>query len=156
MGAMIAAKEGIKISYKPLQKMGAIIGALKSGQIDGWSIVPHIGKGLAKSGAVHIIGDVADYVPDYQVTVVFTSADNAANEREKSEAFLRAFSKGAANLNAALVDKIEGEEAAEDMIKLVQQYVYTDRPYEKAAPSIRNGSMRISADAALNTASVQH
>ena len=155
MGAKIAAKEGIEFSYKPLQKVGAVIGALKSGQIDGWSIVPHIGKGLAKSGAVHIIGEVADYVPDYQVTVVFTSADNAANEREKTEAFLRAFSKGAADFNAALVDKTAGDEAAEDMIKLIHKYVYTDRPYDKAAPSIRNGSMRISADAALNTASVQ-
>lgn len=155
MGAKIAAKEGIKLSYKPLQKVGAIIGALKSGQVDAWSIVPHIGKGLAKGGAVHIIGDVADYVPDYQVTVVFTSADNAANKRDLSEAFLRAFSKGAADFNAALVDKTAGDEAAEDMIKLIHKYVYADRPYEKAAPSIRNGAMRISADAALDTASVQ-
>ena len=155
MGAKIAAKEGIELSYKPLQKVGAIIGALKSGQVDGWSIVPHIGKALATGGEVHIIGNVADYITDYQVTVVFTSADRAANDRATSEAFLRAFSKGAADFNAALVDKTAGDEAAEDMIKLIHKYVYTDRPYEKAAPSIRNGAMRINADSALNTASVQ-
>ncbi len=155
MGAKVAEKEGISLSYKPLQKTGAVIGAIKSGQIDSWSIVPHIAKPLSGAGAVHIVGNVADYIPDYQVTVVFTSADNAANEREKSEAFLRAFSKGAADFNAALVDKTAGEEAAEAMVKLIHQYVYTDRPYEKAAPSIRNGAMRISADAALNTDSVQ-
>ncbi len=155
MGAKIAAKEGISLKYKPLQKTGAVIGAIKSGQIDSWSIVPHIAKPLSGSGAVHIVGDVADYIPDYQVTVVFTSADNAANEREKSEAFLRAFSKGAADFNAALVDKTAGDEAAEDMVKLVHKYVYTDRPYEKAAPSIRNGAMRISPNAALNLESVQ-
>ena len=155
MGAKIAAKEGIKLSYKPLQKVGAIIGALKSGQVDAWSIVPHIGKALAKGGEVHVIGDVADYITDYQVTVVFTSADRAANDRATSEAFLRAFSKGAVDFNAALVDKTEGDEAEEAMVKLIHKYVYTDRPYEKAAPSIRNGAMRISADAALNTASVQ-
>ena len=155
MGAKISAKEGIELSYKPLQKVGAIIGALKSGQVDGWSIVPHIGKALAAGGEVHIIGNVADYITDYQVTVVFTSADRAANDRDTSEAFLRAFSKGAADFNAALVDKTAGEEAAEDMIKLIHKYVYTDRPYEKAAPTIRNGAMRINADAALNTASVQ-
>lgn len=154
MGSKIAAKEGVKVSFKPLQKVGAIIGAMKSGQVDGWSIVPHIAKPLAKGGAVHIIGNVADYIPNYQVTVVFTSANNAANNRKTTEAFLRAFSKGAADFNAALVDKSAGDAAAEDMVKLVHKYVYADRPYEKAAPSIRNGAMRISANAALNAASV--
>lgn len=155
MGSKIAAKEGIKLSFKPLQKVGAIIGAMKSGQVDAWSIVPHIAKPLDKGGAVHIIGNVADYIPDYQVTVVFTSADNAANKRDTSKAFLRAFSKGAADFNAALVDKTAGDEAAEDMVKLVHKYVYADRPYEKAAPSIRNGAMRISANAKLNMESVK-
>ncbi len=155
MGAKVAAKEGIELKFKPLQKVGAVIGALKSGQIDSWSIVPHIAKPLNKGGAVHIVGNVADYIPDYQVTTVFTSADNAANKREQSEAFLRAFSKGAADFNAALVDKTAGDDAAEAMVKLVHKYVYTDRPYEKAAPSIRNGAMRISEGAALNLGSVK-
>jgi len=155
MGAKIAAKEGIKLSFKPLQKVGAIIGAVKSGQVDGWSIVPHIAKPLDKGGAVHIIGNVADYIPNYQVTVVFTSADNAANKRDTTQAFLRAFSKGAEDFNAALVDKTAGDVAAQDMVKLIHKYVYADRPFEKAAKSIRNGAMRISPNAALNLASVQ-
>ena len=155
MGSKIAGAEGAKVSFKPLQKVGAIIGAMKSGQVDAWSIVPHIAKPMAASGAMHIIGDVADYLPNYQVTTVFTSAANAGNERAKTESFLRAFSKGAADFNAALVDKTAGEEAAEEMVKLIHKYVYTDRPYEKAAPSIRNGAMRINADAALNMASVE-
>ena len=79
----------------------------------------------------------------------------AANKPDVTKAFLRAFSKGAADFNAALVDKTAGDAAAEDMVKLVHKYVYTDRPYERAAPSIRNGAMRISTDAALNTASVK-
>ena len=45
--------------------------------------------------------------------------------------------------------------AAEAMVKLIHKYVYADRPYEKAAPSIRNGAMRISKNAALNMASVK-
>lgn len=155
MGAKIAAKEGVKLQFKPLQKTGAVIGAIKSGQIDAWSIVPHIAKPLAKGGAVHIIGNVADYIPGYQVTTVFTSADNAANERAKTEAFLAAFAKGAADFNAALVDKTAGDAATEDMVKLIHKYVYADRPYEKAAPSIINGAMRINAGAAMNKASIQ-
>ena len=155
MGAKMAAKEGISVKFRPLQKVGAIIGALKSGQVDAWSIVPHIAKPLAKSGKVHIIGNVADYLPDYQVTTVFTSAANAANQRVKTEAFLRAFSRGAADFNAALVDKTAGPEAAEEMVKLIHKYVYTDRPYEKAKPSIVNGAMRINEGASLNAASVR-
>lgn len=155
MGAKIAKEEGLSLKYKPLQKVGAIIGALKSGQIDAWSIVPHIAKGLSKSGAVKIIGNVSDYLPNYQVTTVFTSAANAANERAKTKAFLSAFSRGADDFNAALIDKTAGDMAAEKMVKLIHKYVYNTRPYEKAAPSIRNGAMRINAGAALNTTSIK-
>jgi NitT/TauT family transport system substrate-binding protein len=155
MGSKIAAAEGVEVSFKPLQKVGAIIGALKSGQIDAWSIVPHIAKALAGGGGVKIIGNVAQYIPDYQVTTVFTSANNAANERAMTEAFLTAFSRGADDFNAALVDKTAGEAAADEMVALIHQFVYTDRPIEKADKPIRLGSMRINAGAALNVASVQ-
>ena len=39
---------------------------------------------------------------------------------------------------------------------LIHKYVYTDRPREKAAPSIINGTMRLNRGAALNLASVRH
>lgn len=158
MAHKIAQKEGFAgsdIKVKPLQKVGAIIGALKSEQIDAWSIVPHIAKGLAKAPTVEMIGDVADYIPDYQVTTVFTSSKNAAEKKELVKKFLTAFSKGAADFNAALVDKSAGEQAGEDMVKLIHKYVYTSRPYEKAAPSIRNGAMRINENAKLNTTNVK-
>jgi len=156
MAAQIAKKEGIAFKYKPLQKTPAVIGAIKSGQIDAWTIVPHIAKPLSASGAVHIIGNVSDYIPDYQVTTVFTSAENAANERAKTEAFLSAFSKGAADFNAALVDRTAGDAAADEMVKLIHKYVYTDRTFEKAAPSIINGAMRINADAKMNMDSISN
>ena len=158
MASRIAAKEGIamdKIKLRPLQKVGAIIGALKSGQIDSWAIVPHIAKALAKGGSVKIIGWVNDYAPDYQVTTVFTSAKNAANKKDLVMRFLAAFSKGAADFNAALVDKKAGPDAAEATVKLIHKYVYASRPYAKAAPSIRNGAMRINEGASLNVASVK-
>ncbi|MCV6548241.1 MAG: ABC transporter substrate-binding protein [Cohaesibacter sp.] len=158
MAHKIAQKEGFagsEIKVKPLQKVGAIIGALKSEQIDAWSIVPHIAKGLGKAPTVEIIGKIADYIPDYQVTTVFTSAKNAADQKELVKKFLTAFSKGADDFNAALVDKTAGDQATEDMVKLIHKYVYTSRPYEKAAPSIRNGAMRINKDAKLNVTNVK-
>ncbi|SFP77418.1 ABC transporter substrate-binding protein [Tranquillimonas alkanivorans] len=155
MGSKIAQAEGAEVSFKPLQKVPAVIGAIKTGQIDAWSIVPHIAKPLANAGAVKIIGDVSDYLPNYQVTTVFTSADNAANKREQTAAFLEAFSRGAADFNAALVDNTADEAERDAIIELIAGYVYPDRSVEEARPSIVNGAMRINANAALNRASVQ-
>ncbi|WP_299778603.1 ABC transporter substrate-binding protein [uncultured Roseobacter sp.] len=155
MGAKVAAAEGVSMSFKPLQKVGAIIGALKSGQIDAWSIVPHIAKPLAGSGAVHIIGNIADYLPNYQVTTVFTSASNAADEREMTQDYLAAYSKGVAEYNATMIAKESGQDGIDGMVDLIHKYVYTDRPREKAAPSIINGTMRLNEGAALNVASVR-
>ena len=155
MGSRIAQAEGADVSFTPLQKVGAIIGALKSGQIDAWSIVPHIAKPLAGSGAVHIIGNVSDYLPNYQVTTVFTSADNANNERQQTADFLTAFSRGASDYNSTMIDNAGGQEGVDEMVDLIHKYVYTDREREKAAPSIINGTMRINEGARLNVASVQ-
>ncbi len=152
MGSKMAEAEGIDVSFTPLQKVGAIIGAMKSGQVDGWSIVPHIAKPLAASGAVHIIGNVADYIPDYQVTTVFTSAKNAADERGLTESFLSGFARGVNDYAAAMIDQTADQDA---MVDLIHKYVYTDRERAKAAPSIINGTMRLNKGAALNIASLQ-
>ncbi|KZX93778.1 MULTISPECIES: ABC transporter substrate-binding protein [unclassified Sulfitobacter] len=154
MGSKMAEAEGISLTYKPLQKVGAIIGALKSAQIDAWSIVPHIAKPLAESGAVHIIGDVATYLPDYQVTTVFTSTKNAESEQQMTQDFIGAYSKGVADYNDAMITKSGGEDGVMAMVDLIHQYVYTDRPREKAAPSIINGTMRLNEGAAMNVASI--
>ncbi|MEP3784815.1 ABC transporter substrate-binding protein [Ascidiaceihabitans sp.] len=152
MGSKMAAAEGIDLRFTPLQKVGAIIGAMKSGQVDAWSIVPHIAKPLAKAGAWHMVGNVSDYIPDYQVTTVFTSAKNAADERGMTESFLAGFSKGVDDYAAAMIDGTADQDA---MIDLIHKYVYTDRERAKAAPSIVNGTMRINKGAALNIASIK-
>ena len=54
-----------------------------------------------------------------------------------------------------LVDKTAGDKGAEDMVHLVHKYVYASRPFEKAAPSIRNGAMRINEGAKLNVTNVK-
>lgn len=152
MGSKMAAAERINLSFTPLQKVGAIIGAMKSGQVDGWSIVPHIAKPLAKAGAWHMVANVSDYIPNYQVTTVFTSAKNAADERGQTESFLNGFSRGADDYAAAMIDGTADQDA---MVDLIHKYVYTDRERAKAAPSIINGTMRINTGAALKIASIQ-
>ena len=155
MGSKMAQAEGISMSFKPLQKVGAIIGALKTGQIDAWSIVPHIAKPLAGSGAVHIIGNVSDYLPDYQVTTVFTSTKNAMDEQQQTQDYLAAYSKGVADYNAAMIAKSGGDAGMADMVKLIHNYVYADKSLEDATPGIVNGTMRLNEGAAMNVASVR-
>ena len=41
------------------------------------------------------------------------------------------------------------------MVDLIHKYVYVDRPREKAAPSIINGTMRVNSNAALNLTSIE-
>ncbi|WP_339850937.1 ABC transporter substrate-binding protein [uncultured Nisaea sp.] len=157
MASQVAAKEGFdisKISLKPLQKVGAIIGALKSSQIDAMIIVPHIAKPLSKSGAAKIIGWIGDY-DDYQVTTAFTSAKNAAARPELVKKFVAAYARGAADFNAVMVDKAKGDPAIEEMTRLIHKYVYTSRPFEKAAPSIKNGAMRLQPGLKLNLTNVK-
>ena len=156
MGSKMAAAENINLSFVPLQKVGAIIGALKSGQVDAWSIVPHIAKPLSQGGAVHIIGDVADYLPNYQITSVFTSAKNAKSERALTNNFLAGFSKGVDDYAATMIERRGGDQGVNAMVDLIHKYVYTSRPREKAAPSIINGTMRLNDGAALNLTSVQN
>mgnify|MGYP003667842177 CR=1 FL=1 len=154
MGSKIAAAEGVEVHFKPLQKTGAVIGAIKSGQIDAWSIVPNIAATLVAADAVKVIGEVADYIPNYQVTTVFTSAQNAANEDAQTKAFLQALSRGAADYNAALVDQTTDAADVDAVVKLVASYVYPDRSLEEASASILSGAMRINSGMALNKASV--
>lgn len=155
MGSRVAAAENAKLKFKPLQKVGAVIGAIKTGQIDAWSIVPHIAKPLADAGAVKIIGEVADYIPDYQVTTVFTSAQIAATENERTRAFLAALSRGADDFNAALVDKTAEQGEQDAIIALLASHIYPDRALEDARGRIVNGAMRINSGMSLNRASVQ-
>lgn len=154
MGAKAAALSGATPEFVPLQKVGNIVGALKSGQVDAWAIVPHIAKALAASPEVHAIGQVSDVLPDYQVTTVFTSERNASRDRALTETFLKGFGMGVEDYNATMVDRTRGDEAVDEMVNLIHKYVYSDRPIEKAAGPIIAGSMRLSKNAALNTASV--
>lgn len=159
MAAQIADQSGVvmdQIRLVPLQKVGVIIGALKSGQIDAWSIQPHIAKSLSDSGAAKIIGRVADYIPDYQVTTIFTSARHAAQDGDLTRRFLKAYGQGVADFNRVMVDKAEGAEAIEAMTRVIHRYVYASRPYEKAAPSIQAGAMRLQPAGRLNLGSVRH
>ena len=88
--------------------------------------------------------------------MTFTSTKNATEKRDLTKRFLRAYSKGIADFNANMIDKTQGDGGVEATTRLIHKYVYVERPFEKAAPPIRNGSMRLQPNAKLNVSSVKH
>lgn len=158
MAHKIAQKSGFAdgdIHLRPLQQIPVIIAALKTGQIDAWSIVPNIADALTKGPEVVEIGEIADFIPGYQVTTIFTSTATVTKQPDRVKRFLAAYAKGIADYNAALVDKSMDKDATEAIVQIIHQHVYADQPLDKADRLIRAGAMRISPDASLNLASVK-
>lgn len=158
MASKIAEASGFSTSdltLRPLQGVGTIVGALRTAQIDAWSIVPNVGKPLAEADEIVQIGWVADYIPDYQVTTVFTSTRNVNERREMVERFLAAYSAGVSDHNAALVDKTASADEAEAVTRIIAQYIAADQPYERSSVSIQNGAMRINEDAKMNVTNLR-
>ena len=150
MGAQIAAKVEAKVKMVALNNMPAIAAALQAGKVDVAVAQPGIAADLVAKGAAVEIGKVVDFLPGYQVTVLFTGTKLAQEKPEQMAAFKRAFAKGAADYNAALVDKSLDAAATEAVIAAIHKYVYVDRSAEEASRLIREGAMLISPEARLN------
>ena len=69
--------------------------------------------------------------------------------------FMGAYSKGIADFNRVMLNQSKDAAATDTMVKQIHKYVYASRPYAKAAPSIKNGAMRISQDAKLDLTDVK-
>ncbi|MEM8813995.1 MAG: ABC transporter substrate-binding protein, partial [Pseudomonadota bacterium] len=145
MSARIAEKSGFPLDdlrLVPLQKVGSMIGALKSGQVDSMIMVPHIAKVLVNNGDAKSLGWLYDYA-EYQISALFTSTANIENRRDMVERFVRAYAKGIAEFNRVMLDPNADPAEKEELTKIIHKYVYVDRPYEKAAPPIQAGAMNL-------------
>jgi NitT/TauT family transport system substrate-binding protein len=138
----------------PLQKVGSMIGALKSGQVDSMIMVPHIAKPLVASGAAKELGKLYDYA-EYQISTLFTSTRNTREREDMIKRFIRAYAKGIADFNRVMLDPAADAAEKEAMTRIIHKYVYNDRPYEKAAPSIQAGAMYLNEGARLNLTDVE-
>lgn len=156
MTSRVAEKEGFTIDdvkLVPLQKVGSMIAALKSGQVDAMIMVPHIAKGMVKNGDAKELGWLYDYA-EYQISALFTSVKNIEERRPMVEGFIRAYAKGIADFNRVMLAEDADPAEKEELTKIIHKYVYNDRPYEKAAPSIQAGAMNLNEGAALNKTDV--
>jgi len=157
MMARVAEKEGFPLSdmrLVPLQKVGSMIGALKSGQVDTMIMVPHIAKPLVKAGAAKKLGMLYDYA-EYQISTLFTSTKNTEERRDVVKRFVKAYARGIAEFNRVMLDPKADPAEKEALTKIIHKYVYKDRPYEKAAPSIQAGAMYLNEGARLDLTDVE-
>ncbi len=143
------------IQVVPLNAVPAIAAALKTSQVDAWGVVPNIADPLVAAGDAVEIGKVADCIPGYQVTTVFTSTQRIQDNPDSVRHFLAAFSKGVDDYNAALVARSTGDSDRAEVVSMIHKYVYTDTPADEVAAKIEVGAMEIAPGAALNVASVE-
>ncbi|MDP4594411.1 MAG: ABC transporter substrate-binding protein, partial [Beijerinckiaceae bacterium] len=125
----------------------AMIGAVKSGQVDAMTMVPHVAVPLDKAGAAKIIGWVNELGP-YQVTTVFTSTKNTTTKAALIKRFMTAYAKGIADYRAVMLDQNKDPAATEAMVRLLHTY-------EKAAPGIKAGAVYMNGGAALDIKNVE-
>ncbi len=71
-----------------------------------------------------------------------------------TQRFIRAYARGINEFNRVMLAKEADPAELEAMTRMIHKYVYADRPYEKAAPSIQAGAMNLNADAALDKTDV--
>lgn len=155
MGGQIAAAAGAdakSLKMIPFNGIPTITAALSTGQVDAWSIQPAIAQRLIDKGEAKVIGKVADYLPDYQVTVLFTSTKNVQEKPNQVKGFKTAYARAIADYNKVLVEH-QGEAAEIDaVVAAVHKYVHSDEPLEKARELILQNNMKLSEGAALNRA----
>ena len=145
----MAAGAGVdlaSISLKPLQSIGNVVGALKSGQVDSAILPSFIARPLIASGDVKLVAWVGDLAP-YQGGALFTSAKTISERRAVVEKFVRAYQQGIADYRAAFIDRT-GKEA--EVVALIHKYVYIDEDAAKAHPKIKDGALYITAEGQLD------
>ena len=138
----------------PLQSVGNMVAAIRSGQTDLMIMVPHVAGALVNGGAAQEIGRLNDYV-EYQISTMITSVDNIENDRDMVERFIRAYSRGIDDIHASLLNPDATAEEIDEVTRIIHNYVYTDRAYEDAAPTIQAGAMYLNLNAALNRSDVE-
>ena len=156
MTSRIAEQEGFSIDevrLVPLQKVGSMIAALKSGQVDAMIMVPHIAKPLVETGAAHELGWLYDYA-EYQISTLFTSVRNIEERRDMVERFIGAYAKGIEDFNRVMLSPDADPVEKEEMTRLIAKYVSPDQDFEDARSAIELGSMNLNAGAALNKTDV--
>jgi NitT/TauT family transport system substrate-binding protein len=139
----IAAAKGFplaKISMKPLQSIPNMVAAVKTGQTDAAILPPHIAGPMGERGEVKVIGPLSS-IGDYQYGALFAAPKVVADNRALAERFVRAYVRGLADYNSALM-RVDAsgkrilDEASTKAAQQIAKYVYPSDPPTEAAKNV--------------------
>ncbi len=130
----IAEKEGFDLStvtFRPLQSIGNMLAAVRTGQVDATLAIASQAKPLEAAGEARIIAWAGDLVP-YQLTAVFAPSRMTTEQPDSLHRFARAYQRGVADYRAAFLRRGPGGFVRDAMtdaaIPQLQKYVFTGDP----------------------------
>ena len=148
--AEITGFDAKSVTLRPLQTIGNMVAAVRTGQVDATIAVASMARPVAESGEARIIGWVGDLLP-YQLTALFTTSKMIDTRPDDLRAFCGAYQKGVAAYRAAFLDRTEADGAA---IADIQTFILASDP--QAAAKIRESVGWYDAGAALDVGDVTH
>jgi NitT/TauT family transport system substrate-binding protein len=155
MVGRIAERAGFDIktvTLRPLQQIGNMVAAVRTGQVDATMAIASMARPLAASGEVKIIGWAGDWVP-YQITALFTTNKMIAERAGDLRAFCGAYQHGVADYRAALLAKDASEVLADKAVASIRKFIFASDP--DGPQKIREGVGWYDEGAALDVADIK-
>lgn len=155
MVGRIADRAGFDIktvTLRPLQQVGNMVAAVRTGQVDATMAIASMAKPLAANGEVKIIGWVGDWVP-YQITALFTTQTMIAAREADLRAFCGAYQTAVAAYRAAFLVKDPLPATTEAAVASIRKFIFASDP--DGASRIREGVGWYDEGAALDVADIR-
>ena len=120
------------MQLRPLQAVGNMVAAVRTGQVDATMAVASMARPLEVSGEAHIIGWVSDIVP-YQLTALFASSRVLSERADTVQRLARAYQRGVADFRDAFLrldtaGAMMRDARTDAVMPLLQKYVYIGDP----------------------------
>ena len=148
----VAKKCGIDMAslrMLPLQSVGGMVAALRSGVADVMIMVPDIAKPIVEASGARKLGWLCDY-SEYQVSTLFSNVANVTKRPELVRRFIRAFARGIADFDRVMLSDKADPAERESMSRMIAKYVAPDMPFARANSAIVSGAMYLNEGAAVN------
>ncbi|MGI4953178.1 MAG: ABC transporter substrate-binding protein [Janthinobacterium lividum] len=155
----IAEREGFElktVTLRPLQTLGNMMAAVRTGQVDATMNVASQVRPIVAAGEGHVIAWIGDVVP-YQLTAVFAPSGVVEKRADMLQRFARAYAHGVADYREAFLrldaaGKPVVDAKTDAAIAPIQAYVFTGDP--AAREKIIDGAGYYDEGGRLDTADV--
>ncbi len=140
------------VTLRPLQQIGNMVAAVKTGQVDATMIIASVAKPMADAGEVHIIGWVGDLVP-YQITALFAPSRTIDSRMSDLKGFCDAYRQGVADYRRAFLEPKRIAADTDAAIADIRKFIFASDP--DGPQKIREGIGWYDDGAALDVADVR-